>query len=87
MRDAPWLDGQRYRVPAKYSLANLPGWIFVSALVVAWIWFFTRWARRLLAEPDRRPLEITATVAILSLFGFCMVFAFRTALWSYSHNL
>lgn len=82
-----WLDGVRYRVPAKYSLANLPGWILLSALVVAWVWIFFRQARRLLAERDRHPLEIAATVAVFCLFSVCMAFAFREVLWSYSHNL
>jgi NADH:ubiquinone oxidoreductase subunit 5 (subunit L)/multisubunit Na+/H+ antiporter MnhA subunit len=56
-------------LPAKLDIANAPIWLAFVALLAGWVWIFTLQVRRILADPDRRVLEIAATAAVFCLFA------------------
>jgi hypothetical protein len=69
-------------LPAKLDIANTPVWLAFVALLLGWIWVFATQVRRILADPERRALEIAAATAVFCLFAGCLALSFRHAWWS-----
>ena len=85
VHSAAWVmtcDTNCARMPAKLHIANVPIWLAFVALLVAWTWVFGLQARRILADPKRRVLEIAAAGAVFCLFAGCLAWSFRHAWWS-----